>query len=152
MREGGKATNTLQLERHYSPNVNEDREVHPHANRRHPDLLFWHPKPTTLNLEWTHTGQWVKVPKGQDQPGGPDYPIYKVARIEQYIVLDGIIRTAVAYGDEDEKLSIWYSVDAMHKAMKWIIPAVSPWVNIRKWKNQYKTSPQPQPQRSDKGG
>ena len=49
-----------------------------------------------------------------------------------------MIREAVAYGDEDEKLMVWYKVEDMHAVMRWIIPEESPWVNSRKWVNEYK--------------
>ena len=150
MRDGGKATSTLQPECHYIPSVNEGREVHPHSYRIHPDLQFWHPKPSTLNLTWTHTGQWVKVPRKQDQPGGPDYHSYKVARLEKYVDIRGDTKTAVAYGDEDDKLLVWYHVSEMHERMSWIIPAESPWVNTRKWRNELKTIPQSQ--KNKRGG
>ena len=106
MREGGRATRTLQKELHYSTSIVDGREIHPHYSRILPDLEIWQPRPTTLNLEWTYSGDWVKVPKIQEQPGGPDYHLYRVARLEKYVDYSGELRSAVAYGDEADKLSI----------------------------------------------
>ena len=126
MKEGGRATKTLQKENHYNLTMVEGEEVHPHANRIRQDLKDWHAKHTTLNLEWTYSGEWARVPIQQRQPGGPEYHSFNVGRIEKYIDINGVMRSAVAYGDEDEKLSIWYNVSDMHERMDWIIPEVSP--------------------------
>ena len=90
------------------------------------------PKPTSLNLEWSYRGQWQRVPKTKDQKGGPEYHTYWVGRVEFYVDTCGVLRIAVAYGDNSNSLLVWYDVDEMQRAMEWIIPDTSPWVNARK--------------------
>ena len=98
MKEGGKSTRTLLFEEHYTTKVVDGREIHPHESRILPELESWHPRPTTLNLEFSHTGEWVRVPRNQNQKGGPDYHSYRVGRLEKYIDNRGVTRSAVAYG------------------------------------------------------
>ena len=66
-----------------------------------------------LNLIFTHTGEWVKVPKYRDQKGGPDYHSYNVGRLEMYIDTDGITRSAVSYGDDADKLTVWFDYNKL---------------------------------------
>ena len=124
----------LQLEDNYPPKEGCD---HFHPQWIHKDLFGWHPKPSSLLLTWSHSGKWVKVPRYRETPG-PDYHTFKVGRIEKYVDKEGVIREAVAYGDEDTKLMVWYRVEKLTKVMSWIIPDVSPWENSRIWNNDYK--------------
>ena len=128
----------LQMERHYRSVEDGEDSIHLHPHLVHSDLPEWHPRPSTLLLTWSHSGKWVRIPKIRDAPGGPDYHSFKIGRIEKYVDVNGVIREAVAYGDEDEKLMVWYRVEDMHAVMRWIIPEESPWVNSRKWVNEYK--------------
>ena len=117
MREGG--TKTLQKENHYNLSMVEGVESHPHANRIRQDLKDWHANPTTLNLEWSHSGEWARVPIQQNQTGGPEYHSYNVGRIERYVDTNGVMRRAMAYGDDSEKLLVWYNVEDMLGKMEW---------------------------------
>ena len=62
------------------------------------------------------------------------------------------MRRAMAYGDDSEKLLVWYDVEDMLGKMQWIIPETSPWVNSRKWRNEYRVSPTPKIKNSGRGG
>ena len=65
----------------------------------------YHPEPTLLNLKWSHEGEWVKIPTSRDDKG-PEYKDCRLGRIEKYIDLEGKIRRAVSYGEEEAKLTI----------------------------------------------
>ena len=90
MQQGGHKNKTIQYENHYAG------QVHPHADK-FPHMNWWHPKPTLLNLVFTHTGEWVKVPRNRGTKGGPDYYVYHVGRLERYIDTEGITKSAVAW-------------------------------------------------------
>ena len=62
----------LQMERHYSLSMTNGVPTHPHATRFKSDLGDFHPKTTSLNLEWSYKGQWQRVPKYKEQKGGPE--------------------------------------------------------------------------------
>ena len=89
MQEGNLSTKTIQYENTY------EGQDHPHKNRVIPNLESWHPQPSMLNLEFTFSGDWVKVPKYRNQDGGPDYLPYRLGRKEKYIDIDGNTRSAV---------------------------------------------------------
>ena len=129
----------------------EGVETHPYANRIRTDLKDWQADPTTLNLEWSHSGEWARVPVQQNQPGGPEYHSDNVGRIEYYVDTNGVKRRAMAYGDDSEKLLVWYDVEDMLGKMEWIIPDTSPWANSRKWRNEYRVSPLPKIKNSGRG-
>ena len=92
-----------------------------------------HPVVTMLYLEWTHDGEWVLVPLDKLDKG----PIYKdslIARIERYIDLDGKIKRAVSYGDEESKLNVWFDIEEMKQAFpNWYIPTPNPYYNGRRF-------------------
>ena len=134
---------TLQMERHYNLSVSDGVATHPHATRTNLELENFHPEPTSLNLEWSYRGQWQRVPKSNNQDGGPEYHSYNVGRVEFYVDTNGVMRRAVAYGDNSDQLLVWYDVEEMLKVMKWVIPDTSPWVNSRRWNNEYRVSPKP---------
>ena len=143
IREGGNSMRILQMEKHYLPlpsgsSGDVESDLHPLHHLIFPGLPSRHPKPSTLLVTWSPSGKWVRVSRVRDAIGGPDYHNFKVGWIEMYVDEDGIIKEAVAYGDEDEKRLIWYNVEEMQNAMKWIIPEKSPWVTSRKWINEYK--------------
>ena len=107
---------TIQFERFY------EGTTHPFADR-FPVMDWWHAKPTMLNLVFTHTGEWVKIPNKRDTKGGPNYFNYTVGKIERYIDKKGITRSAVAYGDEDMKLTVWFHMEDMVEGLvEWILP------------------------------
>ena len=86
------------------------------------------PNQKMLNLVFTHTGEWVKIPKNRDTPGGPNYFNYTVGRIKKYIDKEGITRSAVAYGDENVKLTVWFHMEVMLKGLReWILPETPYW-------------------------
>ena len=117
---------TLQYERFY------EGTVHPHADM-FPIMEWWHPKTTMLNLVWTHTGEWVKIPKNRGTQGGPNYFAYNVGRLERYHDEEGITKTTVAYGDDADKLTVWFHYEGMLKGLKdWILPETPFWWNNRK--------------------
>ena len=114
-----------------------------------------HPKVTLLNLKWTHEGEWVKVPMSKDDKG-PDYKDCIIARIEKYIDLEGRIRRAVSYGNEEIKLKVWFNIEDLKAAFpNWYIPSPSPYYNGRKFspgqRRQGKgaSNPRPNPQSRD---
>ena len=109
--------------------------IHPFAGRLTMHMLqIWHAKPTMLNLKHTHTGEWVRIPNIPDTDGGPNYYNYQIGRKERYIDEKGIIRSAVAYGDEEGKLTIWFDMDEMVKCLKqWVLPEVPYYWNTKKW-------------------
>ena len=124
---------TLQKERHYNLLGPDGVASHPHATRSTNLVLGnFHPGPTSLNLEWSYSGQWQRVPKSNNQDGGPEYHSYNVGRLEFYLDTNGVLRRAVAYGDNSDQLLVWYDVEEMLKVMKWVIPDTSPWENSRR--------------------
>ena len=92
-----------------------------------------HPKATRQNLVWTHEGEWILVPVDKMDKG----PVYKdslIARIERYIDLDGNIRRAVSYGDDETKLKVWFDIEEMKDAFPyWNIPNPSIFYNGKKF-------------------
>ena len=114
---------------------------HPHANRVRENLGSFHPRASTLNLEWTFMGGWPEIPKTHDNHTGPGYFNFWVVRLEPYVDTDGVLRRAFAYGDDSRSLQFWYSVEEMQAAMEWVIPENSPWANTKIWNNELKASP-----------
>ena len=95
------------------------------------DLKDWHPKWTTLRLTWTLSGKWVKAPKHRDTTGDEIFT-YRIARIEKYIDSEGRVREALAYGDRDVELMVWYNLEELRTTFtNWRIPEVSIWQNTR---------------------
>ena len=105
--------------------------------------MEWHTDPTTLNLEWSPSGGWHRVPITKNQQGGPEYHSYNVGRIENYEDTSGVKRRTMAYGVNSDQLLVWYDVEDMLRTMEWVIPDTSPWVNSRKWKNEFRISTSP---------
>ena len=138
-----ESVKTLQKEKHYSFTKVDGVDTHPHANRISRELGEWHTDPTTLNLEWSPSGGWHRVPITKNQQGGPEYHSYNVGRIENYEDTSGVKRRTMAYGVNSDQLLVWYDVEDMLRTMEWVIPDTSPWVNSRKWKNEFRISPSP---------
>ena len=134
---------TLQKEKHYGLTKVDGVDTHPHAKRISRELGNFHPEPTSLNLEWSPLGEWHRVPKTKNQQGGPENHSYNVGRIEYYVDTCGVKRRAMAYGYNSDQLLVWYDVEDMLRAMEWVIPDTSPWVNSRRWKNKFRISPLP---------
>ena len=129
MNRSGNQDITLQFKEVYSGTV------HPFAGRFPMHILQpWHAKPTMLNLKHTHTGEWVRIPNIPDTDGGPNYFNFTIGRRERYIDELGIIRSAVAYGDEENKLTIWFDMEEMTRCLKkWVLPDVPFYWNTKKW-------------------
>ena len=124
--------NDIQLKDNYecTPKLPEEFQATP-----------YHPEPSRLNLEWSHNGEWVLVPKTREEEG-PDYKNYRIGRVERYIDTDGEIRKALSYGDEDTKLKIWYRLDEMFLAFtQWKIPEPSLHYNGRKFSTEIRRPP-----------
>ena len=134
---------TLQLEKHYTYSMDEGTPTHPHARKVKKGLGSFHPRESSLNLEWTFRGGWLKCPKTNNNKAGPDYFNYWVGRIEPYVDTDGELRRAFAYGDNSDSLLLWYSIEEMQAVMEWSIPENSPWANLRVWDKDRKASPTP---------
>merc|ERR1711895_89714 len=62
-----------------------------------------HPKPTPLDLDWSHRGDWQEMPEDPSQEE-PTKINYRVARVEPYIDIDGQIKKALCYGEEADQL------------------------------------------------
>ena len=93
----------------------------------------YHPEPTLLNLKWSHEGEWVKIPTSRDDKG-PEYKDCRLGRIEKYIDLEGKIRRAVSYGEEEAKLTVWFNIEDMMGAYPyWHIPHPCPYYNGRRF-------------------
>ena len=92
-----------------------------------------HPKATRQNLVWTHEGEWILVPVDK-MDKGPEYKDTLVARIEKYIDLDGNIKRAISYGDDETKLKVWFDIEEMKDAFPyWKIPNPSNFYNGKKF-------------------
>ena len=92
-----------------------------------------HPEATILHLIWTHEGEWVVVPYDKLDVG-PEYKDSRIARIEKYIDLEGKIRRAVSYGEEEAKLNVWFNIEDIKTAFpNWLIPTPSPFYNGRRF-------------------
>ena len=115
-------------------------------------LTWWHPKPTLLNLVFSHTGEWVKIPKNRGIKGGPDYYAYHVGRLEKYIDPKGITKRAVSYGDDADKLIVWFDYKEMLEGLvDWILPETPFWFNNKKWKNILRNPPPNKNKNSGRG-
>ena len=68
-----------------------------------------HPNPTTMNLVWSHVGEWRDVPMQANGTGAPGLE-NRVGRIEPYIDLDGKIK-AICYGSNMGDLKGWYDYE-----------------------------------------
>ena len=94
-----------------------------------------HPEPTDLDLEWTHEGKWLDVPMKKDGTGaeGPDN---RVGRKEPYIDHDGVIKTALCYGNEMGALKVWYKFEDVKKIFpNWVVPVPDRYYNNKRFSN-----------------
>ena len=97
------------------------------------DNIPGHPAPTTLDLEWSHEGEWQDVPMEADGTGaeGPDN---RVGRIEPYIDTNGKIKTAICYGSDMGNLKGWYDLEEVKKVFpNWVIPNPSRYYNGKRF-------------------
>ena len=122
------------------------------TNRDHPDR-------TRLHLVWSHEGEWIPIPYDKYDEG-PNYRDSRIARLERYIDIDGKIRRAVSYGEEEAKLNVWFDLDDIKAAFpNWQIPTPSLYYNGKRFNPNMRrkgadnpgTQPNPQPRdQSDK--
>ena len=96
--------------------------------------LEGHPRPSVLKLDWTHTGEWAKIPKDRNARIHEDTP-HEIVRVESYIDEDGIIKKAVCYETVDTRLKVWYRFgDIQRFYPNWDIPKPSLFYNGKKWR------------------
>ena len=119
----------MQLEKHFGSTPKFPEEL------RH---ILNHPKPTSLDLIWTHEGEWYMFStRGGEE--GEEPTNQRVVRVERYIDLEGTIRRAFSYGEEDTRLGEWYNFEEMKKAFpSWNPPDNSIYYNNRRFCNQIK--------------
>ena len=145
------AVQILQKEKHYPYYLDEGVLKHPHHRRVKKELGSFHPKETSLNLEWSHEGSWQKCPKIATNKNGPNYFNFWVGRVEPYIDINGELKRAFAYGDSNVSLYLWYSIDEMQEVMDWVIPEISPWENLEVWDNDRRSTANPDVNQSTTG-
>merc|ERR1711913_99745 len=69
-----------------------DPEIHTTRPTQTPECvraLDGHPLPSDLNLGWTHTGEWAKIPKERNARIHEDTP-HEIVRVESYIDEEGL--------------------------------------------------------------
>ena len=127
----GKAP-SLQLEKNY-PNSSDPNWVHPIGFPGSPKLdKSWHPQVSSLCLEFSHEGSWVRVPRRVDDTTGPDYKDFYIARREKYIDEEGQIKYAICYKRSHKEMSIWFREEEMREALvNWVIPEVPYYYNMK---------------------
>ena len=70
--------------------------THPNGYPEDPKLdRSWHPPPSDLRLAFSHTGEWVRVPRNPNNRSGPNYKDFNIARMEKYVAEDGEMRRAI---------------------------------------------------------
>ena len=69
-----------------------------------------HPNPTTMDLEWSHVGEWQDVPWKANGTGAVGSES-RVGRIEPYVDTDGKIKKALCYGNSMGNLEGWYDLE-----------------------------------------
>ena len=83
----------------------------------------------------------MRIPNIPYIEGGPNYYNFQIGRKERYIDEKGIIKSAVAYGDEESKLTIWFDMDEMVKCLKqWVPPEVPYYWNTKKWSSTLRSA------------
>ena len=104
--------------------------------------LVWHPEPTDLKLYWSYEGYWILIPLRQGQTG-PRFNSKdcRVARVEQYIDIDGVVKKAICYGIEEFKLDTWYDMEEIIQAFPdWKHEESTEFYNTRRFSWQVKRS------------
>ena len=92
-----------------------------------------HPRPTLLNLRWTHRGEWQELPEDPSQEESTKWN-YRAARVETYIDIDGQKKKALSYGEEQDQLTVWYNLeDVLNTFSKWKMPTPSNFFNNPKF-------------------
>ena len=92
-----------------------------------------HPRPTLLNLKWSHRGEWFEMPEDPSQEE-PTKMSYRAARVEVYIDTDGIKKKALSYGEEKDQLTVWYDLEeVLNTFSRWKMPTPSNFFNNQKF-------------------
>ena len=114
---------------------------HPYTNE-FPEWLTqkrWHPRPSMLNLVYSHSGFWGMAPEKRRDHSGPFYKDYNIVRVEDYITPDGNTKRAFAYGTNANKMRVWFDLEEVKKAMEaWIFPEIPFFFNGRHWEDKYR--------------
>ena len=138
----GTLTRTPQYETWNKNNNIQLRNIHESIPVM-PEMItqFYHPKPSLLKLDWTHDGEWVLIPVDREDKG-PDFKNYRLGRVERYIDLDGKIKRALSYGEEDIKLRVWFKLEEMFQAYPlWKIPQPCRYYNGRRFNLETRRPP-----------
>ena len=97
-----------------------------------------HPQPTSLDLLWSHEGDWYMfaAERGED---GEEPSNQRVVRVEKFIDLHGTIRKAFSYGEDESDLGVWYNFEEIKRAFPaWNPPDSSIYYNNKRFSNQIK--------------
>ena len=98
------------------------------------DNIPEHPNPTTMDLKWSHVGEWRDVPMKTDGTGAAESKENRVGRIEPYIDTDGKIKKAICYGSDMSNLKGWYDLDEVKKVFpNWDISGPSIYYNGKRY-------------------
>ena len=104
-----KNTQVQQVKRYnFTPKIPQVVQIKPHS------------EPSDLNLNWSHDGEWdqiVCILWNKTE-------IFSI-RIERYVDLDGRTRRAVCYGDQAEKLRVWFKIEDIMTSYKGWTPSTT---------------------------
>ena len=94
------------------------------------EILFRpHSEPSNLNLKWSHVGEWDQLICFTG-----DKPVVLAVRIEKFVELDGSIRRAICYGDQAERLNVWFRIeDIMTTHKGWRPTEPNPFYNTKRF-------------------
>ena len=141
----------LQAERHYTGG---SRYEHAHPRCVRTNLPEGHPTFTTLDLEWTRSGEWIAVPRRRETQNKEDEEVYnyKVARLEPFVDREGKEHKALCYGTDSTTLMVWYSWEEIKDFFSlWTPPKTPIWVNLKAWSDsaRYERPPPTPPKKID---
>ena len=123
----------LQAERHYTVG---SRSEHAHPRCVRTNLAEGHPTFTTLDLEWTRSGEWIAAPKKKEAHNkkGEEIHNFHIARLEPYIDREGRKHKALSYGTDSTTLMVWYDWEEIKEFFNlWNPPETPKWVNLKIW-------------------
>ena len=97
-----------------------------------------HPQPTSLNLVWSHEGDWF-IFYMEGGKNGEDPISQRVVRIEKYIDQHGTTRKALSYGEDENEIGIWYHLEDIKRTFpEWNPPENSIYYNNKRFLDQRK--------------
>ena len=110
IREFRDGTKVLQIESHYKEG---NRYHHCHQGKVMDTLGEGHPNFTTLDLDWSWSGDCIRIPKSIAAVVREveDVHNYNVARREKYVDKEGNVKEAISYGTKYTELIIWYDFE-----------------------------------------